>query len=89
MRDAIMSGLSTRTPGVPAMLASAHKTNGPQPWVRLFAPAELTILVTTAPWTLSRAHLSRAHTASLSDEDVLHLVCLSSYFGHLNRIADA
>jgi len=50
--------------------------------------AELTIIVTSAPWTLSRQHLQRAYTASLSDEDVLHLVSLSSYFGHLNRIAD-
>jgi alkylhydroperoxidase family enzyme len=50
--------------------------------------AELTIIVTTAPWTLSRQHLQRAYTASLSDEDLLHLVSLSSYFGHLNRIAD-
>ena len=50
--------------------------------------ADLTIVVTTAPWTLSRAYLQRAYTASLSDEDILHVVCLSSYFGHLNRIAD-
>jgi hypothetical protein len=51
--------------------------------------AELTTLVTSAPWTLSRTHLRRARTAGLSDEDVLHLIALSSYFGHLNRIADA
>jgi len=50
--------------------------------------AELTLLIAEAPWTLTRAHLSRAHSASLSDEDILHLVALASYFGHLNRIAD-
>lgn len=37
---------------------------------------------------MSRAHRERAHSASLSDEDLLHLVVLTSYFGHLNRIAD-
>jgi alkylhydroperoxidase family enzyme len=50
--------------------------------------AELTILVGTAPWTVSRQHLQRAYSASLSEEDILHLVSLASYFGHLNRIAD-
>lgn len=50
---------------------------------------ELTTVVTSAPWTLSRGHLKRARAAGLSDEDVLHLITLSSYFGHLNRIADA
>jgi uncharacterized peroxidase-related enzyme len=52
------------------------------------ALAELTIAITDAPWTLSRAHRERAHTASLSDEDILHLVALTSHCGHLNRIAD-
>jgi alkylhydroperoxidase family enzyme len=46
------------------------------------------VKVTEAPWTLSRRDLRDAHTASLSDEDILHLVLLTSYFGHLNRIAD-
>ncbi len=50
--------------------------------------AELAVVVTGAPWTLTRNHLQRAYAASLSEEDVLHLVCLASYFGHLNRIAD-
>jgi len=50
--------------------------------------AELTIMVTEAPWTLTRQHMTRAHTAGLGDEDILHVVTLSSYFGHLNRIAD-
>lgn len=61
-------------------------TSWPDPRQR--AIAELTIAITEAPWTLSRAHRERAHTASLSDEDILHLVALTSYFGHLNRIAD-
>ena len=51
--------------------------------------AELTVLVTEAPWTLSCMHRARAHQAGLSDEDILHAIELSSYFGHLNRIADA
>jgi alkylhydroperoxidase family enzyme len=50
--------------------------------------AELAIAITVAPWTLTRDHLARAHSAGLSDEDVLHVVALSSYFGHLNRVAD-
>ena len=44
--------------------------------------------VTEEPWTLSRQDLRDAHRASLSDEDILHLIALTSYFGHLNRIAD-
>lgn len=59
----------------------------PEP--RLRAIAEVALIVTEAPWTLSRAHLTRAHKAGLSDEDVLHVVALSAFFGHLDRIADA
>jgi hypothetical protein len=33
--------------------------------------------------------LNRAHSAGLSDEDILQVISLASYFGHLNRIADA
>jgi len=51
--------------------------------------AELATITTTAPWTFARARLTRAHGAGLSDEDVLHAIALSAYFGHLNRIADA
>lgn len=50
---------------------------------------ELTILVAEAPWNLSRDHLARAMSAGLSEEDVLQLVLLDAFFGHLNRIADA
>ena len=56
---------------------------------RLQALADLATIVTEAPWALDRAHHARAHSAGLSDEDVLHAIALASYFGHLNRIADA
>lgn len=56
---------------------------------RLDQLAALVRAVTEAPWTLSRAHLHRAHAAGLSDADVLHAIVLSAFFGHLNRIADA
>ncbi len=45
--------------------------------------------VTEAPWTLARDDRERAHTAGLSDDDILQAIALSAYFGHLNRIADA
>jgi alkylhydroperoxidase family enzyme len=51
--------------------------------------AELAVTVTETPWALTRQHLMRAHKADLSDDDVLHVIALASYFGHLNRIADA
>jgi alkylhydroperoxidase family enzyme len=56
---------------------------------RLQALVEIATMVTREPWKLSRAHLSRAHSAGLSDGDVLQAVALSAYFGHLNRIAHA
>lgn len=71
-----------------AALEDPHVIAARWPDARIRAIAELAIVVTSAPWTLTRDHLHRAYSASLSDEDVLHLVCLSSYFGHLNRIAD-
>jgi hypothetical protein len=37
--------------------------------------------VTVAPWTLARG--------TLADDELLHVIALSAYFGHLNRIADA
>ncbi|MBV8035258.1 gamma-glutamyltransferase family protein [Roseateles sp.] len=39
MRDAILSGLATGTPGVLAMLAEGHRLHGRLPWARLFEPA--------------------------------------------------
>jgi alkylhydroperoxidase family enzyme len=56
---------------------------------RLQALVEIATMVTRTPWKLSRAHLSRAHSAGLSDADVLQAVVLTACFGHLNRIADA
>ena len=53
------------------------------------ALSELATIVTAEPWTLSRQHLKKWHDAGLSDEEVLHAGALASYFGHLNRIADA
>jgi alkylhydroperoxidase family enzyme len=48
---------------------------------------EVVRLVTLAPWSLSRQH--RARWSALDDDDLVHAIALSSYFGHLNRIADA
>ncbi len=39
LRDAILSGRSTGVPGVPALLARAHREHGRSPWPSLFAPA--------------------------------------------------
>lgn len=39
MREAILSGLATGTPGVLAMLAEGHRLHGRLPWARLFEPA--------------------------------------------------
>lgn len=50
---------------------------------------ELARRVTCDPWALRRADLARAHAVGLGDEDILQVVALSSFFGHLNRIADA
>ncbi len=56
---------------------------------RLRALGELAVLVTVEPWALSRAHHQSWLADGLTDEDILHAVMLSAYFGHLNRIADA
>src|ERR1700729_250454 len=53
------------------------------------ALVELVQLVTVTPWALDRAAHARWLAAGLTDDDVLHAIALSSYFGHLNRIADA
>ncbi|MFT7773838.1 gamma-glutamyltransferase family protein [Roseateles sp.] len=39
MREAILSGLATGTPGVLAMLAEGHRLHGRLPWAQLFEPA--------------------------------------------------
>ncbi|MGE5184874.1 MAG: carboxymuconolactone decarboxylase family protein [Acidobacteriota bacterium] len=69
------------------MIADPHAVATDHP--RAQALVELATLVTERPWYLSRAHLTRARAAGLSDADVLHAVALAAYFGHLNRIADA
>lgn len=51
--------------------------------------AQLTCAVTETPWALERSDLARARDAGLSDAAVLQVVLLSSFFGHLNRMADA
>lgn len=71
------------------MIADPRAVAARWPEPRLRALAELALLVTEAPWTLSRAHADRARRAGLSDDDLLHAIALSAFFGHLNRIADA
>jgi len=51
--------------------------------------AGLARLVTEAPWTLERADLARARDVGLSDDAILGMIALSSFFNHLNRMADA
>lgn len=71
------------------VLDDPHAIAASWPNPRLRMLAELAICVTNMPWTLSRAHLSRAHKAGLSEEDILHAVTLASYAGHVSRIAHA
>lgn len=56
---------------------------------RLTALVEIATLVTETPWALSSTHRERAHAAGLTDDELLHAITLASYFGHLNRVADA
>jgi alkylhydroperoxidase family enzyme len=51
--------------------------------------AEIASVVTETPWALSSDHHARARDAGLADDDLLHVIALSSFFGHLNRLADA
>lgn len=51
--------------------------------------AQLVQKITATPWRLGPADRSQAHAAGLSDEVLFQVVLLSSFFGHLNRIADA
>ena len=71
------------------MIANPRALHEAATTARMRGLVELVTIVTEAPWTLSRAHRERAHVAGLGDDDILHAVMLSSYFGHLNRIADA
>jgi alkylhydroperoxidase family enzyme len=56
---------------------------------RMRALGEIAVRVTLEPWALSRVHHQAWIAEGLSDDDILHAVMLSAYFGHLNRIADA
>jgi alkylhydroperoxidase family enzyme len=69
-----------------AVLDRPHELTLPP---RAAALAEITATVTQAPWSLTADHRTRAHAAGLDDEDLLHAIALSAFFGHLNRIADA
>lgn len=71
------------------MIADAHAVASRWPDARRRTLAELASLVTEAPWALSPGHHARARDAGLSDDEVLHVIALSAFFGHLNRVADA
>jgi len=71
-----------------AVLGDLATVNDACTTTRQRALVELATTVTIAPWSLSREHHHRATAAGLTDDDVLHAIALSSYFGHLNRIAD-
>jgi alkylhydroperoxidase family enzyme len=58
-----------------------------EPRIRMLA--ELAMVTTLEPWRLTRAHRERARAAGLGDAEIVHAIALTSYFGHLNRIADA
>jgi alkylhydroperoxidase family enzyme len=51
--------------------------------------AHLALTVTITPWSLSAADRERARAAGLDESGILQAITLASYFGHLNRIADA
>jgi gamma-glutamyltranspeptidase/glutathione hydrolase len=66
MRDAVLSGRSTGTPGVLAMLAEAHRAHGRLPWARLFEPA---IALAEQGFAVSpRLHELAAGDAALRDD---------------------
>jgi len=71
------------------VIADAHAVATRWPDVRQRMLAEIARVVTETPWALSPDHHARARDAGLSDDELLHAIALSSFFGHLNRIADA
>jgi hypothetical protein len=71
------------------VLADPRAVAARWPAPRLRVLAELACTVTEAPWALSSGHRTRAAAAGLSDDELLHAVALSAFFGHLNRVADA
>ena len=64
------------------MIADPRAVAERWPEPRQRAIAELATAVALAPWTARRPR-------ELSDDEILHVVALSAFFGHLNRIADA
>jgi alkylhydroperoxidase family enzyme len=71
------------------VIADPHAVASRWPDARPRMLAEIATVVTEAPWALSPGHHARARDAGLSDDEVLHAIALSAFFGHLNRIADA
>lgn len=71
------------------MIADAHAVASRWPDPRPRMLAGIASIVTEAPWALSPGHHARARDAGLSDDDLLHAIASSAFFGHLNRIADA
>ena len=71
------------------MLADAHAVATRWPDARQRMIAELATTVTETPWALSADHHARGRDAGLSDDELLHVIALSAFFGHLNRVADA
>jgi len=65
----------------------ALESAAPDPAIR--ALVRLARLVTESPWLLSLQERDAARAAGLDDAAILHAVLLASYFGHLNRLADA
>lgn len=59
----------------------------PDPTVRTLA--HLVRGITETPWRLGPADWARAQAVGLSDAALVQVVLLSSFFGHLNRMADA
>lgn len=71
------------------MIADAHAVAARWPDARQRMLAEIASVVTLTPWAMSLDHHARSSEAGLSDDDLVHAIALSSFFGHLNRIADA
>lgn len=72
-----------------AVLAEPHAVAARWHEPRIRALGELAMVTTIEPWRLSRAHLERARAGGLTDADIVHAIALTSFFGHLNRVADA
>src|SRR4029079_12915034 len=72
-----------------AVIADAHAVATRWADSRQRILAEIAAVVTEKPWALSTRHHARSRDAGLSDDELLHAIALASFFGHLNRIADA